>query len=209
MAVIMALTLADRLVLSAQGTSVVERDHRHPGLLHRIVHAQVLGGATDRAGPLALDVHEAHTVRLQPAKDPLGLLGGGGRSRTWAGDDRLGRSSQPSHPVACVGTRRNHPGRRQPAVADNVHRPPSVLAAGAPHPPSRGGARTPWGPGVGGARRGGGPAPRRKALGGPRHEPASSNRLAFDNIAMRCETDFTTASGRASKDSRRRATTAA
>ena len=32
---------------------------------------------------------------------------------------------------------------------------------------------------------------------------------AFDNIAMRCQTDSTTASGRASKDWRRRATTAA
>src|SRR3954451_13689171 len=89
-AVIMAVTLADRLVLGAERPPVLEGHQRLPRLLHRVVHAQVLGGAADRAGPLALDVHQAPPVGLEPAQDLLGLLGRGGRCRAGTRQHRLG-----------------------------------------------------------------------------------------------------------------------
>src|SRR5680860_170585 len=93
----------------------------------RVVQVQVLARATDRTGPLPLDVHQTHPVGLEPAKDPFGLLGGGRRCGTWTGAHRLCAATQLAHPLAGMGTRRDHPCRHESAVPDNVDAPASVV----------------------------------------------------------------------------------
>src|SRR4051795_3550589 len=124
MAVIMAFTLADRsspdrLVHGVQWPPVVEGHQAVAGLADGVVDLQVLGRAADGAGPLTVDVYEAHPVGLQPAQDPLGLLGRrcGCRSRPAQHGVRPG--AEVGDPLARVGAGRDDPGCREPAIADD------------------------------------------------------------------------------------------
>ena len=68
----------------------VEQDQRGAGLLDGVVHREVPRGTPDGAGPLALHVHSRTPRSLQPAQDPLGLLGAGGRRTGRPTDHRSG-----------------------------------------------------------------------------------------------------------------------
>ena len=106
------------------------------------------GGAGDGAGPLAVDLDEAHAGGLQPAQDLLGLLGGGGWGRARRRPDRLGGGTQRRDELVGVTTGRDHPGRGQATESDDVHRPSAVvLAAGGDNLGTTGHRRQPLGAG--------------------------------------------------------------
>src|SRR3954447_4249219 len=134
MAVIMAFTLADRpspdrLVHGVQWPLVAERHQAFAGLADGVVDLQVLGPPADGAGPLTVDVHETHPVGLQPAQDPLGLLGRRGRCRSRPAQHGVRPGAELGDPLARVGAGRDYPRGREPAVADDVHHPPVILLA--------------------------------------------------------------------------------
>src|SRR4051794_31505082 len=130
MAVIMSPTLADRLVHRPDRTTLVEGHQRRPGLLDRVMDLEVLLGASEGTAPLALHVHQADAVGLQPAQDLLRLLGRGRRGGARAGDHGVGTRPQAQDPVPGVCSRRDHPGCGQPTVPDDVDGPTVVLATG-------------------------------------------------------------------------------
>ena len=87
------------------------------------------GGAADRAGPLAVDLDQAEARRLEPAQDPLGLLGGGRRRRPGAAADRLGAGD---------AGRRRRGGRRRPAGSPRPRRAGRGGRRAPPSDPPRG-----------------------------------------------------------------------
>src|ERR1700712_2161818 len=78
------------LVHRAELAALVERDQGDARLLHGVVGRQVAGSAPDRAGPLAVDVHQPDPGLLEPPQDLLGLLRRGSGRRSGATDDALG-----------------------------------------------------------------------------------------------------------------------
>src|SRR3954454_21208654 len=123
MAVIMEGTLASGPSGHGEVAALVERHQVEARLVDGVVEGEVAGRAADRAGPLAVDVDQAHARRLEPAQDLLGLLGGRGRRGTGTAVHRLAAGDQLDDVLVGVGSGWDHPGRREPAVAYDVHGP--------------------------------------------------------------------------------------
>ena len=162
------------------------------------------GGAADRAGPLAVDLDQPEARGLQPAQDPLGLLGGGRRRGTGTAADRLAAGDELGDVVVGVGA-----GRDDPAAASRPWRTTCTAQrrrrAGRP----RGGRRPAGGCGSGPSAAGcGRPRGRRPPAGrgGPRPPRSARRRRA---TAIRRVISSTTSSGRRRRLSRSCRTTAA
>ena len=160
------------------------------------------GRAGDRAGPLAVDVDQPDAGGLQPAQDPLGLLGGRGRDR--AGGARRtvsARGAQLGDVLLGVGARRGSRRRRRAGRGGRRGRPSGRRP--------RGGRRPARAAGSGRESRWVRAAARTNAASRSRWTPASSNRSSVASVSIRRLIASTTSSGRRSRLSRSWRTTAA
>ena len=191
----MAATLADRLVHRAGSTARSSNGTRlTPGLRRprRAPRRCLVAPPTGQVhSPSTCDQPDAGG--LQPAQDLLGLLGGRrGRRARGRASTVSARGPQLARPTApACGAGRDHPGGGEPAVADDVHRPPAVvLAAGGDHLGAPGQRAQPLGAGGAAQERG---EPVAEASRRPRSARRRPARPSGAEIAS------TTASGRRSR----------